>query len=91
MDLIRLTANSRAEFAREKWNEILSSFTSVDTIAGVKARKLAQAYNIYLHYLFVFNGSIPRGTAVYNVMEYNIKRRKKNQNFKSRRYLNGTK
>lgn len=84
-DIYRQTCNNRAEFAKDQWDAILKSFHPTDTIAGVKARKLAQAYRIYLHYLSMFNGSVPRGTAVFNVMEYNTKRRKKNQFFQSRR------
>jgi len=88
MDTLKQTANNRAEFARLKYHEVLGSFQPTDTIAGYKARKLAQAYRIYVHYLFVFNNSVPRGTAVYKVMEENQRRRKKNPNFKSRRELN---
>lgn len=63
------TANNRAEWAREKWHSILSSFLSSDAISGTKARKLDQAYRIYLHYLFQFNGSQPRPTAPYKRSE----------------------
>jgi len=87
MNDYRRTANNRSEFAREKWNEILKSFHPTDTISGYKARKLAQAYRIYIYYLFVFNGSVPNGTAVFNVMEYNIMRRKNNWRYKSRRTI----
>ena len=69
---VRHTANYRAEFARECYTKILLSFNITDSgkflesIAGYNARKLAQAYRVYTHYLFVFNGSRPGGTAIYN-------------------------
>lgn len=91
----RATANNRSEFARMKYEELIKSVyitksgTLIDQISGFKARKIAQAYRIYCHYVFIFNGSKQRGTAVYNVIEESTRRRKKNSNYKSRRQLNG--
>ena len=87
MNKYRKDINHRAEFARERWNEILVSFHPTDTISGYKARKLAQAYRIYTHYTYIFTGLSQKGTAVFKVMEQNTLRRKKNSWFKSRRQL----
>lgn len=68
-NIIRYTANCRAEFAREKYVEIFKKFNVsktgelLESIAGYNSRKLVQAYRIYTHYLFIFNSSTPGGTA----------------------------
>lgn len=93
MDNYRKTVNNRSEFARQKYAEIIKSFTItkngnvIDGIAGYKARKLNQAYQIYVYYLFAFNASKPRGTAVYKVIEQSTAKRKHNRYYKSRRQL----
>lgn len=85
-DLLRQQINNRAEFAKDRYDEIIKSLHITDTIAGFKARKLAQAYRIYSHYVFLFNGSKQNPTAPYKQREDTVRRRKKNSNFKSKRY-----
>lgn len=79
MNTIKHTANHRAEFAREKYNEIFKKFNIsktgelLDSIAGYNSRKLAQAYRIYIHYTEIFNDSKQKGTASF----YGKKNKKK--------------
>lgn len=63
------SVNNRCEFARLEYEKLIKSWNItktgvvIDQITGYRARKLAQAYAIYVHYLYVFNGSRPNGSA----------------------------
>lgn len=41
---------TRSEFAIERYNHYLKSWSANDFLSGFKARKIDQAYRIYLHY-----------------------------------------